>query len=217
VSNGDRAPRRSNARDASSSIAALLAIAASVGALGCAQPVGPTVSEAGPTTARQSSEEASMPRPTIMPRPTMMLTSPAFSEGTAIPRKHTCDGEDISPPLAWTDVPNETAWLALIVDDPDAHGFVHWVAYGIDFTAGTLAEGASGGSAFAEGRNDFGRVGYGGPCPPSGTHRYVFRLLAIDDGIGRLSGTLTATEVLAASDGHVVGEGRLTGTYRRGG
>jgi len=143
------------------------------------------------------------------------LTSPAFSEGGSIPREYTCDADDVSPPLAWTGLPEGSAALALVVDDPDAGGFVHWVVYDIDPALAGLASGASTASdAPAQGRNSFGRTGYGGPCPPSGTHHYVFRLLALDRELG-LSGTPDAASVLAAADGHILGEARLTGTYRR--
>ena len=144
------------------------------------------------------------------------LSSTAFSEGSAIPRRYSCDGADVSPPLAWTGLPDGTRTLALIVDDPDASGFVHWVAYNVEPGSGGLAEGGSTTpGAPAQGRNSFGRTGYGGPCPPSGTHHYVFRLLALDVRLS-LSGTPRAGDVLAAAKGHVLGEVRLTGTYRRG-
>lgn len=145
------------------------------------------------------------------------LTSPAFTEGGSIPREFTCDADDTSPPLEWTGLPDGSAALALIVDDPDAGGFVHWVAYDIDPVLGGLASGASTATgAPPQGRNSFGQTGYGGPCPPSGTHHYVFRLLALDLALG-LSVAPGASEVLAAADGHILGEARLTGTYRRGG
>jgi Raf kinase inhibitor-like YbhB/YbcL family protein len=145
------------------------------------------------------------------------LKSSAFTEGGSIPRELTCDADDTSPPLEWAGLPEGSAALALIVDDPDARGFVHWVAYDIDPALGGLAAGASAAAgAPPQGRNSFGQTGYGGPCPPSGTHHYVFRLLALDQGLG-LSGTPDAASVLAAADGHVLGEARLTGTYTRGG
>jgi Raf kinase inhibitor-like YbhB/YbcL family protein len=145
------------------------------------------------------------------------LTSSAFAEGGSIPREFTCDADDTSPPLEWTGQPEGSAGLALIVDDPDAGGFVHWVVYDIDPAAAGLAEGAATASgAPAQGRNSFGQTGYGGPCPPSGTHHYVFRLLVLDRKLG-LSGTPQASEVLAAADGHILDEAQLTGTYRRAG
>jgi len=145
------------------------------------------------------------------------LTSTAFTEGGAIPRIHTCDGDDVSPPLAWTGSPDGTASLALIVDDPDAGGFVHWVAYAIDPVAGSLPQGISGvAGGIAEGRNSFGNIGFGGPCPPSGTHRYVFRLLSLDE-TPAFADPPTASVLRSVAAGHTLGEATLTGTYRRGG
>jgi Raf kinase inhibitor-like YbhB/YbcL family protein len=146
----------------------------------------------------------------------MSLTSATFADGGPIPASHSCDGADVSPPLAWSGVPAGTRSFVLIVDDPDARGFVHWVAFDLPAEQGSLAEGASGGGSFGEGRNDFGRLGWGGPCPPSGTHRYIFELSALDRPLG-LSGTPTADDVRRAMAGHVLGSARLTGTYRRGG
>jgi Raf kinase inhibitor-like YbhB/YbcL family protein len=146
------------------------------------------------------------------------LTSPEFTEGTAIPRRFTCDADDVSPPLTWTAAPEGTVTLALVMDDPDARGFIHWVAYNIDASAtGSLPAGwASSPDAAPQGINSFGRVGYGGPCPPSGTHRYAFRLLAIDQVLDVGAGP-KADAVLAAASGHTLAEATLTGTYRRGG
>lgn len=147
----------------------------------------------------------------------MHLTSSAFSDGGAIPRTYTCDGKDVSPPLAWDGAPTEAKALALIVDDPDARDFVHWVAFDIAGSgpAGSLAEGAStGAGAPREGTNGFGKVGWGGPCPPSGTHHYRLRLFALSQPLG-LEGAPTADAVLAAAKDHIVAETTLTGTYRR--
>ncbi len=145
------------------------------------------------------------------------LTSPAFAEGGAIPREHTCDGRDASPPLSWSGAPANSASLALVVDDPDAGGFVHWVLFNLTASAtGSIPAGYSASpDAAPQGRNGFGRTGYGGPCPPSGTHHYVFRLLALNAMLP-LAGTPAAADVLAAADGHILAETRLTGTYRRG-
>jgi Raf kinase inhibitor-like YbhB/YbcL family protein len=144
------------------------------------------------------------------------LTSPEFAEGGAIPRRYSCDGEDVSPPLAWSGAPAETASLALIVDDPDARGWVHWVVHDMTASAsGSLPAGwAASPDAPPQGTNSWRRVGYGGPCPPSGSHRYAFRLLALDEALG-LGGAPTAQEVLDATAGHVLAEATLTGTYRR--
>jgi hypothetical protein len=147
---------------------------------------------------------------------TFSLTSAAFSSNGPIPRRHTCDGADTSPPLAWTNVPAGTTALALVVSDPDARGFVHWVAVGIDPRAGSLPEGASGsGAVRGEGRNSFGRIGWSGPCPPSGTHRYVFELLALDTAL-QLIPPPTADTLRAAVRGHTLGTATLVGVYRRG-
>ena len=146
-----------------------------------------------------------------------ILTSPAFHDGGAIPSRFTCDGADHSPPLAWSAAPAGTAAFALLVSDPDARGFVHWVATDIPGSTASLAEGASGsGRAGREGSNDFGRSGWAGPCPPSGTHRYVFELYALSAPLA-LPGTPTAAAVRAVLAGRVLGQARLTGTYRRGG
>ena len=143
---------------------------------------------------------------------TFALTSPAFSEGGAIPSGHSCDGADKPIPLAWSGVPDGTAELALIMDDPDAGGFVHWVVVGIPpaasgFDNGDLPAGAH------EGSSGFG-VGYGGPCPPSGTHHYNFTLLALSSPLG-VSGTPSADDVRAAAADKTLAEARLTATYAR--
>ncbi len=146
------------------------------------------------------------------------LTSTAFREGGEIPRRHTCDGENVSPELSWTGAPEGTAAFALIVHDPDAPrgDFAHWVV--VDFTGsatGALPEGVgSSPDAPRQGMNDFGRIGYGGPCPPSGTHRYVFTLYALSEPLD-LPGTPTAADVRNAVAGRVLAEARITGTYTR--
>jgi Raf kinase inhibitor-like YbhB/YbcL family protein len=144
------------------------------------------------------------------------LTSSDFSEGDAIPRRHTCDGEDVSPVLEWSGAPDEAQALVLIVDDPDARGFVHWIVYDMTPTqSGGLPEGFSESpDAPAQGTNDFRRTGYGGPCPPSGTHRYDFTLYALSEPTG-LSGSPRADEVRAALSGRIIAEARLSGTYTR--
>jgi Raf kinase inhibitor-like YbhB/YbcL family protein len=147
---------------------------------------------------------------------TFEMTSPAFDAGAAIPRKFSCDGEDVSPALEWKGAPDDTAALALIVDDPDARGFVHWVVLDMAGSqSGGLPEGISSSpDAPAQGGNDFRRTGWGGPCPPSGTHRYRFTLYALDALLG-LTGTPTADDVRAAMQGHVLGQAELSGTYTR--
>lgn len=147
----------------------------------------------------------------------LTVNSDAFEEGGAIPERYSCDGEDVSPPLAWSAGPEETAAYVLIVDDPDARGFIHWVVADLPADATQLAEGASGAEIpGVEGRNDFGRSGWGGPCPPSGTHRYTFSVYALRERL-ELAGEIDAGAVRAAMEGRVVGEGSLTATYRRGG
>ncbi len=144
------------------------------------------------------------------------LTSPAFEAGAAIPRKFTCDGEDVSPPLEWSDAPDDTAAMALIVDDPDARDFVHWLV--VDMTGsqtGGLAEGISSSpDAPPQGVNDFRKVGWGGPCPPSGTHRYRFMLYALDQELG-IADPPSADDVRAAMQGHVLADAVLEASYTR--
>ncbi len=160
-----------------------------------------------------------MPTPTPAPTPAgqFALASSAIHQGGAIPRKFTCDGADVSPALSWSGVPEGTEGLALIVDDPDARDFAHWLAYAIPSNMHELAEGA--GSPVTQfmpqGTNDFGRQGYGGPCPPSGTHHYRFTLYALASPLG-LSGAPGAAAVRAAIDkATVLGKVTLTATYAR--
>jgi Raf kinase inhibitor-like YbhB/YbcL family protein len=145
------------------------------------------------------------------------LTSSAFEDGGPIPRRYTCDGEDVSPPLAWSGVPPGSAALALVVTDPDARDFVHWATVALlPVDPGGLDEDASAaGTAGVQGKNSFGRVGWGGPCPPSGTHHYVFRLVALRETTA-LSGTPSADEILTKVRDLGFGEATLTGTYERG-
>lgn len=145
----------------------------------------------------------------------MRLTSEAFEDGGSIPATYTCDGDDTSPPLAWDEVPEGTAAFALIVEDPDARDFVHWVLADIPGDEGGLPEG-EGDSIGVPGRNSFGRTGWGGPCPPRGEHRYVFTLYALSAPL-ELSGEADAAAVRDAMDGKVLAEARLTGVYTRGG
>jgi Raf kinase inhibitor-like YbhB/YbcL family protein len=143
------------------------------------------------------------------------LTSSAFANGGAIPSRYTCDGENLSPPLTWSGAPNGSRSLALIVDDPDAPvgTFTHWLAWGIDPEAGGLAEGQP---APVEGRNDFGVIGYGGPCPPPGhgPHRYFFNLYALDSELGLPPGA-SRLQLERALVGHVLAPAELVGIYQR--
>ncbi|MGD8901129.1 MAG: YbhB/YbcL family Raf kinase inhibitor-like protein [Desulfobacterales bacterium] len=150
----------------------------------------------------------------------LVITSSAFSEGQAIPSLYTCDGPDVSPDLAWSGVPETAASLALICDDPDAPmgTWVHWVLFNIPAdTDGLPAEIPSDGileNSACHGKNDFGRLGYGGPCPPGGTHRYFFKLYALDTQLELDSGS-TKAQLLEAMQGHILAEGQLMGTYSR--
>lgn len=153
----------------------------------------------------------------------LTITSPAFEPGAAIPSKYTCHGVDTSPALEWSAPPQGTQSLALILDDPDAPmgTWVHWVVYNLPPDAGGLPEGASQAKASAfdlpagaiQGKTSFGRRDYGGPCPPSGTHRYFFKLYALDVGIA--SPGLDKSSLLEAMQGHVLGTGELIGTYTK--
>lgn len=149
------------------------------------------------------------------------LTSPAFETGGTIPVRHTCDGPDRSPPLAWRDTPAGTRRLALTCEDPDAPAgtWTHWVLYDLPVGTAALPEGvppeATLPSGARQGRNDFGRTGWGGPCPPRGTpHRYVFRLYALDAATALPPGATTGA-LAKAMEGHVLGRAALTGRYAR--
>jgi Raf kinase inhibitor-like YbhB/YbcL family protein len=150
-------------------------------------------------------------------RSVLGLSSSAFADGSSIPGRYTCDGEDISPPLAWTRVPAGARSLALLVEDRDAPGgaFVHWSVYGLPRGSSGLSTGRVP-SGSAEGQNSFGRQGYGGPCPPKGdpAHHYVFSLYALDEEPGLPQGANPA-RVRDAIAGHTIGAGTLTGVYRR--
>jgi Raf kinase inhibitor-like YbhB/YbcL family protein len=146
------------------------------------------------------------------------LTSSSFEAGGTIPRQFTCDGDDVSPALLWEGAPTETAALALIVDDPDARGFVHWVLLDLTgSTSGSIPVGySSSPDAAQQGTNDFGRVGWGGPCPPSGTHRYRFTLSALREPIG-LPGVPRGAEVVDAIEDRELARATLEASYQRGG
>jgi Raf kinase inhibitor-like YbhB/YbcL family protein len=148
------------------------------------------------------------------------LTSPVFAPGESIPTKYTCDGDDISPPLAWTDPPAGTQSFALICDDPDAPvgTWVHWVLYNLPADARSLPEAVPSGAELSggglHGENSWRRLGYGGPCPPSGTHRYFFKLYALDTVLD-LDAGVDKKQVLRAMDGHVLAQAELMGVYSR--
>jgi Raf kinase inhibitor-like YbhB/YbcL family protein len=146
------------------------------------------------------------------------LKSTAFGHGATVPIRHTCDGDDSAPPLAWSDPPVGTKAFAIIVDDPDAPGetFTHWLLCDIAADRDGLPEGAARSGGGIAGQNDFGRTGYGGPCPPKGhgLHRYRFQLHAVDRRLGLKPGYSRA-DFEAAVRGHVLGTASLEGTYER--
>ncbi len=151
---------------------------------------------------------------------TISVRSSAFQEGGLIPAKYTCDGDDISPPLEWTGVPQGTKSLALICDDPDAPvgTWVHWVLWNTPPTVNGLAEDVPPDPQLPDGSrqgiSDFRRPGYGGPCPPSGVHRYYFKIYALDTMLD-LPGSTRKADLLKAMQGHILAEGQLMGKYRR--
>jgi Raf kinase inhibitor-like YbhB/YbcL family protein len=151
--------------------------------------------------------------PTEATEMAFQLTSDSFTEGGQIPVRHTCDGENRPPVFRWQDAPDETTELALVFDDPDARGFVHWLVVGIPPSASSVGEGGLPAGA-RQGRNDFGDAGYGGPCPPSGTHRYVATLYALSGAVD-LPDNPTGADLQADVEGKVLGEARLTGRYTR--
>ncbi|MFH1052352.1 MAG: YbhB/YbcL family Raf kinase inhibitor-like protein [bacterium] len=148
------------------------------------------------------------------------VTSTAFKDGEMIPSKYTCDGENISPQIAWTNYPKRTETFVLIADDPDAPmgTWVHWVVYNIPTDDLEFKENFPKDEKFEngtmQGTTDFRRVGYGGPCPPSGTHRYFFKIYALDVKLNVKPG-LTKKEILKEMEGHIIAEGQLMGKYKR--
>ncbi|MBO0797303.1 MAG: YbhB/YbcL family Raf kinase inhibitor-like protein [Blastocatellia bacterium] len=147
----------------------------------------------------------------------MVVTSGAFHEGEAIPIRYTCDGDDLSPPLRWSDIPPNTKSIALICEDPDAPSgaFTHWVLYNLPPAVTELPESVPAEERLAngaiQGRNDFKRIGYGGPCPPpgDGAHRYFFKLYALDTEL-QIQG-----DIVPAMAGHILATGNLMGKYQR--
>jgi len=144
------------------------------------------------------------------------LTSPAFGPGEWIPAKYTCDGQDVSPPLRWSEPPAGTRSFALIVDDPDAprRTWTHWLLFNLPVEPQELAEGSGSPPGSRTGRNSWGRPGYGGPCPPGGTHRYFFKLYALDT-ILTLAAGATREQLQQAMTGHILGQAELMGVYSR--
>jgi len=151
----------------------------------------------------------------------LSIKSPVFQNGGAIPREYTCDDADVAPALEWSGAPAGTKGFALIVDDPDAPDpaapkmtYVHWVLYDIPASATSLPKGGKTPAGARDGKNDWKRSGYGGPCPPIGRHRYFFKLYALDTLLGDLK-TPTKDAVVKAMQGHVLAQAELMGTYQR--
>lgn len=150
----------------------------------------------------------------------MKVTSSAFEEGAMIPKKYTCDAVDISPPLKWSNVPEGAKTIAIICDDPDAPvgTWVHWVLFNLPASINELPEDIPPDKILKneakQGKSDFGRIGYGGPCPPGGTHRYYFKVYALTKGLNLEPG-ITKSDLLKAMEGNILSEGQLMGRYKR--
>ncbi len=174
--------------------------------LGCAKPPQPAV----PQPAANQKEN----------KMDFKLTSTAFLEGQPIPRQHTCDGVNVSPPLEWSGAPQTAKTFAIICDDPDAPSgtWVHWVLYNLPGDRIGLVENVPATEKVPgdglQGTNDFQKIGYGGPCPPSGTHHYFFKLYALDSELSLKAGA-TKADLLKAMEGHIVAQTQLMGTYQR--
>jgi Raf kinase inhibitor-like YbhB/YbcL family protein len=194
--------------------------------MGCSSGGQPTLSPIGASsaapTASSESSTASSEGPSMSEQPpsaasaAFTLTSTAFAEGGAIPTEFSCDGANVSPPLSWAGVPAGTEALVLVVDDPDARGFVHWIVLDLPGTDGSLPQAVSPtADSPQQGTTSFGKVGWGGPCPPSGTHHYRFTLTALAAPLG-LPGHPSGPDVAAALGGaNVFGTAVLTATYQR--
>jgi len=177
-----------------------------------------TSTTAIPPAQAETEEPVSREEAVVMLEPEVLsVSSEAFGAGAPIPRKYSGEAEDVSPPLTWSDPPAATKEIAVVCDDPDAPGmeaWVHWVAYGISPRAHGLAEGQKEG--LVEGKNSWGRLGYGGPMPPKGhgVHHYHFRVYAVDAELGGAPG-MTKAELLSAIAPHVIAQGEIVGTYLR--
>src|SRR4030065_1633621 len=145
----------------------------------------------------------------------MQLKSPALSQNGAVPAKYTCDGQNISPPLQIAETPENAKSLALICDDPDASGktWTHWTVWNIDPTTTEIGEGKTPAGS-TQGVTDFGEVGYGGPCPPAGTHRYFFKLYALDTTLN-IPYQAKKEDIEKAMEGHVIDQTQLVGVYSK--
>lgn len=150
----------------------------------------------------------------------IQVSSTAFEEGGLIPPQYTCDGADVSPPLSWQSIPEGARSIALIADDPDAPmgTFVHWVLYDLPADVRELQENVPDAKTLPngakQGANGFGRIGYGGPCPPGGTHRYFFKIYALDTPTNLSPGQKKA-QLLKAMEGHILAQGQIMGKYKR--
>ena len=180
------------------------------------EPPPPATEAPAPTPVPTATEAA--PEPTEVPMP-FELTSTAFTQGEPIPVKYSCDGEDISPALTWGDPPQGTQSLALIMDDPDAPvgTWDHWLVFNIPAEVRELPEDMPAGTKFGDvavtfGKNSWSRSDYGGPCPPSGTHRYFFKLYALDTTLPS-DESMDKKQLMAAMDGHILAETELMGTF----
>jgi Raf kinase inhibitor-like YbhB/YbcL family protein len=181
----------------------------------------PSVSDSSATSASTTAEVDTAARSNAM---TLKVTSSAFQQGGSIPSQYTCEGKDISPPIAWSGAPSGGKTIAMIVDDPDAPDpakpqrvYVHWVVYNIPVATGSLPENASKKGmpkGAVQGKNDWGRPEFGGPCPPIGRHRYFFKLYALDTELNGLSAP-TKADLEQAMKGHVLDSGELMGTYQK--
>jgi Raf kinase inhibitor-like YbhB/YbcL family protein len=177
---------------------------------------------AGPAQARAAAAHGgNAPRASRQGAGQMQVSTKSFSAGGDIPKRYTCDGADISPQLSWSEAPAGTRSLVLIADDPDAPRgtWTHWVVYDLPPGTRELAEGAGKGDQLpgggSQGRNDFGKTGYNGPCPPPGKpHRYFFRIFTLDKMLGLKPGA-SRKELEAAMQGHVLGQGEVMGRYGR--
>jgi Raf kinase inhibitor-like YbhB/YbcL family protein len=183
----------------------------------------PPMSDTSSTSPRSAASTDSRSERKAMP---LKITSLAFQPGGSIPSKYTCEGQDMSPPLAWSGAPANTKAFALIVDDPDAPDpakpqrvYVHWVVYSLPATPASLSENASKKGlpkGAMQGKNDWGKAEYGGPCPPIGRHRYFFKLYALDTELTNLSSP-TKADLERAMKGHVLESAELIGTYQKSG
>jgi Raf kinase inhibitor-like YbhB/YbcL family protein len=185
----------------------LTVVLVSLALIGCANRTQPAAQPSATNSAKPAKAE-------------IKLTSAAFKDGEPIPRAYTCDGVNISPPLEWNGVPKTAKTIAIVCDDPDAPGgtWVHWVLYNLPADNIGLVENLPATETLKaggfQGKNDFAKIRYGGPCPPSGTHRYFFKIYALDSELPLKAGA-TKAELMKAMDDHVVLQGQLMGTYRR--